>query len=80
MSIPVREVTDEQANSLNGQEYAPGKPWNVKEIADGRKFVSNEEIEAYFTHDNEKEHLWLLKCPIIDHDPILYDDDFNRIN
>ena len=80
MAIPVIKVTEAEALILEGEEYAPGKFFNVKENAGGEKWISTEERKAYFTHDNTKGYDWLLDCPTIDHDPILYDDEGNRIN
>lgn len=80
MIEPVVELTEAQALSLEGEECAPGQPFNVEENKDGTKWVSLEELDLYFEKEDTKKLLWLLRCPQIEHDPILFNDEGIRIN
>ena len=72
--IKVRELTEQQATTLEGQVWGfQGQYFNVRIDANNKKFISNEEVngctlkQAQLIGCDE----WLLTLPEIDYNPVI---------
>lgn len=72
--MKVREVNDQQAELLVGKEWgAQGQVFNPQVDADGKKFISNEEVNGCTLAQAIAIgcDAWLLTLPEIDYNPIV---------
>ena len=67
--IKVRELTEQQAELLVGKVWGyQGQLFNPQIDADGKKFISNEEVNGCI-HEGVSE--WIHELEEIDHNPII---------
>jgi hypothetical protein len=72
--IKVRQLTLEQKNILVGKEWgAQGQLFNPQIDADGKWFISNEEVNGCTLQQAESIpcDAWLLTLPEIDYTPVV---------
>lgn len=70
----VRELNETQATTLEGQVWGfNGQFFNIQIDADGKKFISNEEVNGCTLAQAESIpcDAWLLTLPEIDHNPVI---------
>lgn len=70
--LKVREVNDQQAELLVGKEWGTqGQQFNLRVDADGKKFISNEEVNGCTLSQAIAIgcDAWLLTLPEIDFNP-----------
>lgn len=71
--IKVHLLTPEQAEQLNGQQYATGSYFNPIQDADGNWIISIEEV-------SQSEINWLKQTPLINYKPIQYEETWPEKN
>ena len=74
--VAVRELTEEQAELLIGKIWGmQGQFFNVQIDANGKKFISNEEVKGCTLAQAQLIGCdsWLLTLPEIDYNPIIVD-------
>jgi hypothetical protein len=73
-NIKVRELTNEQAQILTGKVWGyQGQLFNPQTDANGKKFISNEEVNGCTLQQAESIpcDAWLLTLPEIDYNPVV---------
>jgi hypothetical protein len=72
--IKVRELTEQQATTLEGQIWGfQGQYFNPQTDANGKKFISNEEVNGCTLQQAQLIGCdsWLLTLPEIDYNPVI---------
>lgn len=72
--IKVRELNETQATTLEGQVWGfNGQFFNIQIDADGKKFISNEEVNGCTLQQAQAIgcDAWLLTLPEIDYNPVV---------
>ena len=70
----VRELNETQATTLEGQVWGfNGQFFNIRIDADGKKFISNEEVNGCTLQQAQAIgcDVWLLTLPEIDYNPVV---------